>query len=123
MYSATPPEKVTTSIGARHASASSRSRLRPPAGRQLDAQRRAESFAGRLDANDASTFVEAHEARAHVERGEIDHLAAGAYGDLRGAAADVDVHHGRVVADRARNRAGAVGGERRLQIVAGAHRD
>ena len=37
--------------------------------------------------------VEADQPRADVERGEVDHLAVGAHRDLRGAAADVDVHH------------------------------
>ena len=42
--------------------------------------------------------------------------------DLDGAAADVDVHHRRLVADRARDRARAVGRHHGLQAVAGAHR-
>ena len=50
-------------------------------------------------------------------------LAVGADRDLGGAAADVDVHHGRVVADRARHRARAVGGHHGLQVVAGRDRD
>ncbi len=48
--------------------------------------------------------------------------AVGADGDLGRAAADVHVHDGRLVADRARDRAGPVGRQDRLEAVAGAHR-
>ena len=46
-----------------------------------------------LDADDAVFRVEREEARARVERGDFECLAALADGDLAGAPADVDVHH------------------------------
>ena len=90
---------------------------------ELDAELGGKAPAGLLDAHDAAGVVEADEARADVDGGEVDHLAVGADRDLRGAAADVDVHHRRVVADRARDRAGAVGGHHGFQVVAGRDRD
>ena len=56
-------------------------------------------------------------------RGEVDHLAVGADRDLGRAAADVDVHHRRLVADRARDRARAIGRHHRFETVAGRDRD
>ena len=82
-----------------------------------------ETAAGFLDANDASLRVEADEARAHVERGEVGHAAVGADRDLRRAAAHVHVHDRDPVADRARGRARAVGGHHRLETIAGRDRD
>ena len=90
---------------------------------ELDAELGGEAPAGFLDAHDRAAVVEADEPRADVDRGEVDHLAVGADRDLRGAAADVDVHHRRLVADRARHRARAVGRHHGLQAVAGADRD
>ena len=153
MYSATPPENVTWSIGARggqriepqqpgaagrrrspriasnsairHAGGERARRLRRKRRAELeaDAELGGEAAAGLLDAHDAAARVEADQPRADVERGEVDHPAVGADRDLRGAAADVDVHDRRLVADRARHRARAVGGHHRLQAVAGRDRD
>ena len=83
----------------------------------------AEAAAGLLDAHDPAVRLETDEPRADIERGEVDDLAVGADRDLGGAAADVDVHHPALVADRARHRARAVGRHHRLQAVAGADRD
>ena len=72
---------------------------------ELEAELGAETAAGLLDAHDPTGLIEAHKPGAHVDRGEIDHLAVGADRNLRSAAADIDVHHRRFVADRARHRA------------------
>ena len=90
---------------------------------EIDAELGAEAAASLLNAHDAANRVEAEQARADVEGGEIDHPAVGADRDFRRAAADVDIHDGRVVADRARHRARAVGRHHGLQTVAGRDRD
>ncbi len=90
---------------------------------ELEPEVRAEPAAGFLQPGDPPGRVGADEARADVDRGDRDHLALGAHRDLGGAAADVDVHHGGAVADRARDRAGAEGRHHRFEIVAGADRD
>ena len=81
-----------------------------------------EPAAGLLDPRHPTGLVEADDARADVGRGQVDDLAALADGDLRRAAPDVDVHHPPAVADRTGHRAGAEGGQRRLEPIAGAHR-
>ncbi len=90
---------------------------------QLDAKLGGKAPAGFLDARDAAAVVEADEAGADVDGGEVDHLAVGAKRDLRGATADVDVHHNRVVAHRAGGGAGAISGHHRFEVVAGRDRD
>ena len=82
-----------------------------------------EAPAGFLDARDVAVLVEGDDARADVDGREVDDLAALAHGDLGGAAADIDVHDAGALADRARGRARAEGGERRLERVAGADGD
>ncbi len=91
--------------------------------RERDAKLGGEAAPGFLDANDPAVVVDADEPRADIDSGEVDHLAAGADRDLGGAAADVDVHHSRLVADRARDRARAIGRHHGLEIVAGRDRD
>jgi hypothetical protein len=90
---------------------------------EADAELRAETAAGLLDANDAPRRVEANEPRANIERREVGHSAFAADPDLRRAAADVHVHDRHLAADRARRRAGAVRRHHRLQAVAGRDRD
>ena len=109
----------------RHAGGQRARRLRRKllADLEADAVRGGEAAAGLLDARDAAVGIEADQARADVERGDVDHAAFGADRDLRGAAADVHVHDRGLVADRARHRAGAVRGHHRLQAVAGRDRD
>ena len=90
---------------------------------ELEAELRAELPSGLFDARDASLLVGDNQASPDIDRGQIDHLAVGADRDLRRAAADVDIHHRRCVADGARDRARAVGRHHGFQIVARAHRD
>ena len=58
------------------------------------------------------------EPRSGVERRDFERLAALADGNLAGAAADVDVHHDAARLLRLGDRAGTVGGHRRLQAIA-----
>jgi SAM-dependent methyltransferase len=83
----------------------------------------AETAAGLLDASNAASRIQADDAGADVERGDIAHPAVAADRDLRRAAADVDVHHSSLIADRARCRARAIGRHHRLQAVTRAYRD
>ncbi len=93
------------------------------AGFELQRKLGAEPAAGFLEPHDAAVGVEHDQPGADIERGDADHFARGAHRDLRGAAADIDIHHRRAVADRARHGAGAVGRHHRFQTVAGADRD
>src|SRR5262249_31015521 len=95
----------------------------PRARLEIDAARGAEATASLLDAPDAPGRVEAEQARTDVEGGEVDHTAVRADRDFRRAAANVDIHDGGVVADRARHRPRAVGGHHGLEAVAGRDRD
>ncbi len=81
-----------------------------------------ETAAGLLQAHDAPALVDAHEPRPDIGRRDGDDLAVGTDRDLRGAAADVDIHHHGFVADRARHGAGPIGRHHGLQAVAGAYR-
>ena len=78
---------------------------------------------GVLHAGDLAVRLKADQPRADIDRGDVLHLAVGADRDLRGAAADIDIHHHAFVADRARRGARAVGRHHGFQAVAGAHRD
>ena len=98
-------------------------RLEHRADRKINPELRAETPAGLFEARDATACIETHQPRADIDRREVDHLAVGADRDLRRAAADVDIHHARLVADRTRHRARAVGRHHRLETVAGADRD
>src|SRR5581483_5397359 len=100
-----------------------RGRVRDLARSQNDAGLDGEAASGLLDALDAAVRAEGDDARADVDRGRLDQLARLAHRDLRGAAADVDVHHARRLADRARGGARAEGRERGLERVARAHGD
>ena len=153
IYSATPPENVTSSILPRNARGSRRNRPVSPsfgAPPRIASNRRSamaaasaracvspstspsssaspRSDAKRRPASSRRTIfpsASVQTSRAPTSsRRDRDHLALGADRDLGGAAADVDVHHRRVVADRARHRARAVGRHHGLQAVAGADRD
>ena len=90
---------------------------------QIEAQLLAVAPAGVFDARDFPVGLQADQPRADIDRGNVDHLAVGADRDLRGAAADIDIHHHAFVADRARRRARAIGRHHGFQAVAGAHRD
>ena len=128
MYSETPPEKLTSDSLPRQLSGSSRNRSAPPARGEppsiasnslsamraasalrllvgelkteieLEAKIGAEAAAGFLQPHDLVLLIEHDEPRADIDRGDVEHLAVRAHGDLRGAAADIDVHHRRVVA-------------------------
>ena len=76
-----------------------------------------------FDADDAVFRVERKQARARVERGNFERLPTLADSDLAGAPANVDVHYDAVRLLRFGDRAGAVGGHRRLQTVARADGD
>ena len=76
-----------------------------------------------LDPRDAPRRIEADEPRPDIDGGQIDHAALAADRNLRGAAADVDIHDRGAVADRARHRARPIGRHHGLQIVAGRDRD
>ena len=76
-----------------------------------------------LDPRHPAGGIEADDARADVDGGLLRHDAGFTDGDLAGAAADVDVHHPRVVAHRERGGTGAISGQRRFQRVAGAERN
>ena len=75
-----------------------------------------------LDPLHAPLRVEAHDTRADVDGGHLHDLAVLAYGYLRGAAADVDIHHARRLADGAGRGSGTEGGKGSLEPVACAHR-
>ena len=90
---------------------------------QIDAELLAVTPPGFFHAGNLSVRLKTDQPRADIDRGEIDHLAFGADRDLRGAAADVDVHHHAAVADRARRRARAVSRHHGFQAVAGADGD
>src|SRR5205085_3700476 len=90
---------------------------------QIDAELLAVAPPGLFHAGDLAIRFETDQPRADVDRGEIDHLAVGADCDLRGAAADVDVHHHAAVTDRARRRPRAVGRHHGFQAVAGTDGD
>ena len=92
------------------------------ANRHIDAEFGREALAGLLDAQDCAVGPKAEKSRADVERRDVGHLAVRAHRDLRGSAADVDVHHRAFVANRARHRAGAVGRHDCFEAVAGADR-
>ena len=119
-----PPRIVSNSLSAiSPAMARPWSSVSMPPGLQIDAELGAVAPAGVFDARDLSVRLKADQPRADIDRGKIDHLAVGADRDLRGAAADVDIHHHAFVADRARRRARAVGRHHGFQAVAGADGD
>ncbi len=93
------------------------------AGFEFQSKLGAEAAAGFFEPHDAAFVIEHDQARADIDRGDVGHLAVGAYGDLRGAAADIDVHQRRAAADRARRRARAVSRHHRFKAIAGADGD
>ena len=76
-----------------------------------------------LDALHPALRVKSEDARADVDGGEFDDRAGLADRDLGGAPANVDIHHPRRVADRARCGARAKRSELGLERVAGADSD
>ena len=86
----------------RAASARASSRLQHRAEFELEPELGAELPARFLERVMRPALVGHHKTCADIDRGQVDHLAVGADRDLRRAAADIDVHHRRLVADRAR---------------------
>ncbi len=60
---------------------------------EVEAEVGAEAAARFLQARNPARLVGAHQPRADIDRGDGDHLAVSTHGDLRGTAADIDVHH------------------------------
>ena len=79
--------------------------------------------ARRVQTNQAPVVVDDVQPSTHVDRRSGDHASSVDQGELRGPAADVDVEDPgwMVVGDQ--RRSGAVGGEHRLHVVAGAGAD
>ena len=84
---------------------------------------RREALSCFLYACNVSVLVKRQDARADIYCRHIHHRTIFAHRDLRGAAADIDIHHAHAFADRARRCARTEGGERRLQCIASAYRD
>ncbi len=90
---------------------------------ELEAEFFAEAAARFLDPGDRSVRIGADETRAHVDRRDRNNPAVAAHRDLRGAAADIDIHHRAALADRAGDRTRAERRHHRFKIVAGTDGD
>ena len=93
-----PPRIASNSRSA--ISAGERARLIQREHARRAASSRPSSAPKRRPASSSRTILpsrlEHDQPRADIERGDVDHLAVGADRDLRGAAADVDIHHRRI---------------------------
>ena len=84
---------------------------------ELDARFGGEAPAGFLDAIHPAFVIERHDPRTDVDHSQVSNFAGIAHGNLRGAAANVDIHHACRLPDRACRRSGAECSQRRLQCI------